>query len=699
MHNVPKDHNRQLAAYKKSIFARALSIASILLVAVQGVAIINLLRGLFSASGSTGLIEIIIIGVCAICLALLLFTRLVNQNELVRHFSPFDESAQSSFATGGQSKRFADGRASDAANADGQLNLDSLASYMQEGLAVLRNGNFVYVNSSLAYLVGAIPDEMLRCRINEFIHPDDLAMLNIKELDAYDANAAPSRMTLRMMTRLGDQRWVICSLHHILWEGENSVLMLVENIGALKQVQRLLEEHEQQARILIERTPLGIAMFDPIGQLKVANTAWYSLWSNVAGVGVRRFNILQDPFLPRADVEKAISQVYNGVESSITALEHTAPWGETRWLNMHFHPMQNAIGQVIGMVMIQQDITDHVRSSRRESELNEQLATMRMDYVHKQEKLAMLIDAMPSSIIYVDESDNIALLNRMAEKSLELSRQRLIGQNIQMLNKLPPVYIDLIHKAVAEHKVMQAGRIPHLTPKGMRYEDVVAYPVDYKKQPGAVLRLDDVTERVQAEQGLGYRHEVLILSSMLDRVMNSSASEWQKFAEGIRGMDPYLNELEEGGKESALSGEDLNAICEEALELAAGDYVVERNFQQTLPKALCDRPKLLLALRVFVSMGLCLAEGGNNGKKPRFIVKTSRHGLYLRLSITCSGPLVSPESAAEIFAPFALPECRKLGLETTKAYFCVTLLHKGKLQCLPLPEGGVQFLCDLHPAL
>ena len=260
---------------------------------------------------------------------------------------------------------------------DSVLSLASLSAMVQEGMALLRNEKIIYANPALAYLLGVQEDELVDTSVKRHVHAEDLALLDLNELEP-DLNNV-SRTTLRLTTSLGDYRWVICNVFYVFWDNEPATLLIFENIGPLKQAQRSLEEHEQQSRIFLERTPLGVAMFDALGQLKIANTAWYSVWSNIPGGASKRYNILQDSFLPRADVERAIRNAFSKKESGVSNLEHATPWGETRWYNIDFHPMLTPVGNLIGVIMIQQDITDQVRSMRRENELNEQLAAMRRE--------------------------------------------------------------------------------------------------------------------------------------------------------------------------------------------------------------------------------------------------------------------------------------------------------------------------------
>ena len=334
----------------------------------------------------------------AICLGLYIFTRLTESSlrenyglglwstfSLLAGFWLLIRSWQSSGNENvGQPLRRKDALGRVSAN----LSLATLGATMQEGMALLREGRIIYANNSLNYLLGTQEEDLLNTDIFSHIHPDDSGLLELQPAPASAQSGQtesgpagspqplplPRRCTLRMATSLGDHRWVICNVHNIYWEGAPATMIFFENLGPLKQAQRSLQEREQESRILLERTPLAIAVFDAVGQMKIANSLWYSFWSNVTGPTPRSFNILNEPLLPRPDLTQAIEQAFNKTPSEVKSLEHSTPWGETRWFDLSFHPMLSPTGSIMGVIMVQQDITDMTRSTRRQLELGAQLA-------------------------------------------------------------------------------------------------------------------------------------------------------------------------------------------------------------------------------------------------------------------------------------------------------------------------------------
>jgi len=119
-----------------------------------------------------------------------------------------------------------------------------------------------------------------------------------------------------------------------------------------------------------------------------------------------------------------------------------------------------------------------------------------------------LLDAAPDAMVVVDAGGRIAVVNKQAEKMFGYSRERMVGENIEML---------LPHRYRARHIRHRAGYVdaPRVRPMGVGMElvglrrDGTEFPVEISLSPinsgadsfvASVIR--DVTERHQIEQAL-----------------------------------------------------------------------------------------------------------------------------------------------------------------------------------------------------
>jgi PAS domain S-box-containing protein len=374
---------------------------------------------------------------------------------------------------------------------DENFTLAGLSALLHEGVALLRGGRIVYANPSLAYMLGAHEAELIGSRIVSYINPEDAAMLRLN--DRVRGQDAFSRTTLRLTTILGDVRWVICSAHNTVWRDEEMVLLLFEDIGTLKLAQRSLEEHEQQSRILLERTPLGVAMFNAMGQITLSNAAWRSTWSGAFSSADRRFNILQDPFMPGSGVEQAVRRAFNRVEAEILNYEYNTSWGEVRWLNLYFYPMLTPLEQLIGVAMVQQDITESVRSDRRNNELNEQIALLRLDVSSNEKQLAQVVDISKNILLCFDDHGRVNAWNTGAERRFALPRGKALGKSYKSLKAELEAYFPLLDRLIHESAPSGEEITQRFDEAGARYERVYTRVLSRGLHISFALFIEDIT--------------------------------------------------------------------------------------------------------------------------------------------------------------------------------------------------------------
>ncbi len=210
-------------------------------------------------------------------------------------------------------------------------------------------------------------------------------------------------------------------------------------------------------------------------------------------------------------------------------------------------------------------------------------------------------------------------------------------------------YRELFEQVVGGGRMVHHPREAVMTAKGMSYRDVDVFPLVANEIEGAVLRIDDVTSRVQLEDMMlqsvkmasvgrlaaGMAHEInnplgammqsaQVLQMALDtgrpvtceRLLNSGVDP-QRLADYLaaRGVTDYLDGIRSSGERAAkivadplsfsrrsaskFTFHDLNGLLEQVLDLAAADYdlrrrydfrgvQVQREFAADLPHIQCD---------------------------------------------------------------------------------------------------------------
>jgi PAS domain S-box-containing protein len=291
-----------------------------------------------------------------------------------------------------------------------------------------------------------------------------------------------------------------------------------------------------------------------------------------------------------------------------------------------------------------------------------ELATRREDYllsnaqvVERMESLQQLrnlleniVDSMPSVLIGVDQQGQINLWNRGAERISEVSadfaKGKLLEQAWPEFRELEEVRFSLLHG-----EIRKLSKVPQPQGDKTLYCDITIYPLYETSVIGAVIRIDDVTERVLLEERImqsekmvsmgqlatGLAHEINNpLASVLQNIQvarqrlaeESPANSAAARAAGIdmasladylqrRDVGARLDAVMESGKRAAqlienmlnfgrsdtasLMLSDMAELVDKSVELAVSNYSlqkkfdfrtieIQRDFAQNLPLVECN---------------------------------------------------------------------------------------------------------------
>ena len=304
-----------------------------------------------------------------------------------------------------------------------------------------------------------------------------------------------------------------------------------------------------------------------------------------------------------------------------------------------------------------------------------------------QHLLQNIADSMPSALITLDAEGRVITWNPAAEeltgKSIEQVKDRLLWQICPELAH----YEELFDQVVSRQKVMYRHKEQLVSADDNIFHDVSIFPLTNKIK-GVVLRIDDVTHRVQLENimlqaakmasvgGLaaGVAHEINNpLSGILQSaqvLQNSLDTQRSRTRERLQASNINPDDLEQYLKKFDLheylagirtAGEraakivsdllsfarksssqtlpnDLNKLVEQALALASTDYDIKKKFDfkdlqvvtelaPDLPEIKCDKQQIEQVVFNLVrnaTHALALDKQNNPDKQGQLILRTSR---------------------------------------------------------------------------
>lgn len=335
---------------------------------------------------------------------------------------------------------------------------------------------------------------------------------------------------------------------------------------------------------------------------------------------------------------------------------------------------------------------------------------------HLQNYLTNIINSMPSALIGVDSAGCITQWNKTVEDFTDIMSNEAHGEKLSFLLPQMEPEMEKILKSIEYGQIVQEHKRTVTINKNAAFEEMTIYPLLTNNVKGAVIRVDNVTEKVRLEEmiiqsekmlsvgGLaaGMAHEINNpLAGMLQSVSvlanrlrdNDEIPANRKAAEELgtnmnvienymkkRGIYRMMDVIHDSGKRIAdivenmlsfsrqsndfVSSHDLNDLLDKTLELANTDYDLRKNwdfkkikisreYATDLKIVPCEKVKIQqVLLNLFKNGAQAMQDTG--ASPPEFIIRTYNGILknMVCIEIEDNGPGMKPEISKRIFEPF-----------------------------------------------
>ena len=329
--------------------------------------------------------------------------------------------------------------------------------------------------------------------------------------------------------------------------------------------------------------------------------------------------------------------------------------------------------------------------------------------------LSNIIDSMPSLVVGVDAEGRITHWNMRAVAATGLEQSEVKGR--LLADVLPDLGMELsrVSSAIAKGAPAIRERVPAEVDGERHYRDVSVYPLVANGVQGAVVRVDDITEKVRIEEmmiqsekmvsvgGLaaGMAHEInnplaailgnarLLRKRLLEvsrrnlRVAEECGTDLDRVMDYVRarGVDAMLDAIIESGEragrvvtnmlgfsrktDGAARSEDVASILDKAVELVKSghdlehsynfkDIAFDREYGEGPFLARCDAGRLEQVFFNILNNGAQAMTFAmkETGREPRFVLRVGRTGETVRVEIEDNGPGMTEEVRRRVFEPF-----------------------------------------------
>lgn len=568
------------------------------------------------------------------------------------------------------------------------------------------DGYFKQLNPSWQKTLGWSVEDMLSVPWNTFLHPDDVALTDSASEQLLQGQPV---FNFENRYRCKNGRWRTLSWNSFPMPDEKLIFAVVRDVTDTREVRQALQESETRYRSIFLTSPMGIHNYElnPRGELIFmgANPASEKIlgtdFNHFSGQTIETvFPSMKDTGIPERYSEIARNgDIWHASQVNYEDNKVSGAY--------EVYAFQTKPGAVSAMFL---DITERIRSEEETRRLRNLLRN--------------IIDSMPNILIGIDEEGRINQWNRQAVEKTG----REVGETLGMkLNEVLPQFTDRIdnfRSAIQHKKVLRESKVAHVENGEKRYTDLTVYPLISNGVEGAVILLEDVTEKVRIDEmivqsekmltvgGLaaGMAHEInnplagilqntqVIRNRLLEDLPKNRqvAGQCDTTIEHIKSYVekrniPAMMEaiLDSGARaarivenmlsfsrkgDSVKTREEITDILDTSLELASSDYnlkkqydfkniSIRKEYQPGLPSVMCSRNMIQQVILNILKNGAeaMTQKDYPKGQEPRFVIRATRADEYLRIDISDNGPGMEEEVRKRVFEPFFTTKAIGLG--------------------------------------
>jgi nitrogen fixation negative regulator NifL len=380
------------------------------------------------------------------------------------------------------------------------------------------NGMIRYESPSIEGVLGYKPDELVGCNAFEFIHPDDVAGIQIIFQESLNESGTVRRCEFRF--RHKDRTWRVFEaigknlLHDPAVHG---IIVVSRDITGRKEAEEVLRQSEVKFRGIFTDAPTGIVRASPEGRFIQVNPAFCEL------LGYSEQELLtktgRDVTHPddREWSADARRQIWHAEKPTIRSYEkrYVRKDGQVAWVRISITLIRDARGQASYSIAHVIDITEQKKAEEvlRQSE-------ERFSITFEQAPIGMALGALDGRWLKANQA-MCELVGYTAEELSHMTfRDITHPEDVQAcLDHLPELSAGKLHTYRLEKRYLhKCGRVIWASVSVSLVRDANGRPLH------AIVQSQDITERKQAEERLRLQSTALEAAANAVVITNRTGS-------------------------------------------------------------------------------------------------------------------------------------------------------------------------------
>jgi len=524
---------------------------------------------------------------------------------------------------------------------------------------------------------------------------------------------------------------------------QNGWLIILRDITDKKNAKSSKEESDRIHRIMLEASPNPIIYYNQNGEATYINPAF----TRVFGWEADEILGKQIDFVPEDNWKETRRAITKTLEQ---------PKGNYDFITRRYTKSREILDVSINSALYRSEdnlstnmvvnITDITKIKKIEHELR-----------NTKNFIRSIINSMPSMLIGLDINGVITQWNLEAEHITEVSSDKAEGNLLKNIFPALSGHLSTVKKSIEQNEIRKESKAVLSFSNKKILTDITIYPIQSGTVQGAVIRVDDIGERVKIEEmmvqsekmmsigGLaaGMAHEInnplagilqniQVIRNRLTRDLQANTNAAKELGLDFKSIKLYMEKrniiamlelIKSSGEQAAKiianmllfgrksegrkSTHYLSDIMETTIELIKNTYSIKKRYdfrsieiikeyQEKIPPIPCENNEIQqVFLNVLKNGAEAMADEPTTS--PRFIIRHFRHNDYVVFEIEDNGPGIDPEIKKRIFEPFFTTKGVGVGtgLGLSVSYFIITENHNGVLTVESSPGRGTIFTIKL----
>lgn len=275
-----------------------------------------------------------------------------------------------------------------------ELKFRTLADSAPGGIFICQDDRIIYCNPKASEITGYSAGELCGRSFWDTAGAESRELVRDRAAARQRGERVPPRFEMKILTKGGEERWLDFTEGHFEVAGKPALLGIALDITERKQAEGAVQNSQQLLAQVLATLPVGVSVTDQKGDVMMMNAAIQRIWGDpVIVTGTERWlrskGAWHESGKSIGPSEWASVRALKTGETTLNELiDIESSTGAHKTIQNSAAPIRSGEGQIVGAVIVNEDVTERVRADEalRESADRLQHLSRRLLAVQEEER-------------------------------------------------------------------------------------------------------------------------------------------------------------------------------------------------------------------------------------------------------------------------------------------------------------------------